>query len=124
MRRQIMKQLGSLRLGDLVFVEWSDASIGKSLHSGAIDVPVYSYGLFLGCLGEKRKHIILAQNSFRYANGLYDIDYTAIPLDWSVKIISVKAKQVDEETAGCLVRSFLQGHARRLKRRIHNHERV
>ncbi len=120
--KALAQQLKGLRLGDLIHVQWCDASIGKSLQSGSIDVPVYSYGVYLGCLGEKRKHIVLAQNSFKYANGLYDIDYTAIPLDWSAKISVIKACQVDEETSNCLLRSFLQGHARTLKRRIRNHD--
>jgi len=103
-------------------MQWSDASIGKSLQSGCIDVPVYSYGLYLGCLGEKKKHLILAQNSFRYANGFYDIDYTAIPVDWSLQIRVIKQGEVNEDTANALLRSFLQGNSRTLKRRLRNHD--
>ncbi len=119
--KALAQQLNSLHLGDLIQVQWCDASVGKSLQGGSIDVPVDSYGIYISCLGEKRKHIILAQNSFKYANGLYDIDYTAIPLAWSVKVSVIKPCQVDEETANCLLRSLLQGHARTLKRRIKNH---
>jgi hypothetical protein len=54
---------------------WTDASIGKtSTNGGVIDVPVRSWGIFVGVFG-KRKHIIFAQNSFRYAEGLLDLDY-------------------------------------------------
>ena len=82
------KQLNSLKLGDLIKVDWSDASIGKSLSGGlhGIDVPVQSWGIFIGVLGEKSKHIVLAQNNFRYADGLYDIDYTAIPVSWAISV--------------------------------------
>jgi hypothetical protein len=39
---------------------WTDASIGKtSTNGGVIDVPVQSWGIFVGVFG-KRKHIILA----------------------------------------------------------------
>jgi len=56
-------------------VEWSDASVGKSLGSGvAVDVPVRSWGVFIGVLGEKNKHIVLAQNSFRYSSGVLVTD--------------------------------------------------
>lgn len=70
-----------LSLSDLVRVDWFDASIGKSLSGGVggIDVPVCSRGVFVGVLGENDKHIILAQNSFRYGGNLYDIDYRAVP---------------------------------------------
>ena len=122
MNKQLLKLISELKVGDLIHVQWSDASIGKSLQSGSIDVPVYSYGLYLGCLGDKKKHIILAQNSFRYANGFYDIDYTAIPVDWSLHIRVVKQGEVDEETANSLLRSFLQGNNRTLKRRLRNHD--
>jgi len=40
----------------------------------------------IGVLGQKNKHIILAQNNFRCADGLYDIDYTAIPVGWTEKL--------------------------------------
>jgi len=81
LRKQVLNQLENLSPGCLVCVEWSDASVGKSLGSGvAVDVSVKSWGVFIGVLGEKNKHIVLAQNSFRYSNSLFDIDYTAIPL--------------------------------------------
>ena len=83
--KEIINQIKNLATGDLVLIEWSDASIGKSLSNGVngIDVPVKSWGIFIGELGQKRKHIILAQNCFRYSDGLYDIDYTAVPLPWT-----------------------------------------
>jgi hypothetical protein len=70
--KEVVKQVKGLTLGDLVKVEWYDASIGKSLSGGlnGIDVPVTSWGIFIGLLGQKNKHIILAQNNFRYADGL------------------------------------------------------
>jgi hypothetical protein len=108
--RQIISQLKTVRLGDLCLVEWHDASIGKSLRGGgaqSIDVPVSSFGVFIGLLGEHRKHIVLAQNNFRYASGLYDIDYTAIPVPWACKISVLVKGQVEAETARQLLQSFL-----------------
>ena len=51
----VLNQVKDLHPGDLVKVEWFDASIGKSLSGGlnGIDVPVQSWGIFLGVLGEK-----------------------------------------------------------------------
>jgi len=86
--KEVDKQIKDLHPGDLVKIEWFDASVGKSLSGGlaGIDVPVKSWGIYIGLLGQKNKHIILAQNNFQYADGLYDIDYTAIPTSWTTKI--------------------------------------
>ena len=66
MRGNLKKTLEQLVSGDLVCVEWCDASMGKSSGSGAaIDVLVKSWGIFVGLFGEKNRHIVLAQNSFR-----------------------------------------------------------
>ena len=124
MNKQVLKQLKSLQPGDLVKVSWLDASIGKSLVGGPIDVPVYSYGVYLGLLGKKSKHVILAQNTFRYSDKIFDIDYTAIPAGWGISVTVLKAGEVDPDTARALLSSFLQGRSRTLKRRKTNHARM
>jgi hypothetical protein len=88
-----------------------DASIGKSLSGGlnGIDVPVTSWGIFIGLLGQKNKHIILAQNNFRYADGLYDIDYTAVPASWATNITIIAKNHIPPENAKQLLNSFLIG---------------
>ena len=90
-------------------VEWCDASIGKSLSNGVsgIDVPVKSWGVFIGLLGQKTKHVILAQNCFRYSDGLYDIDYTAVPVPWTTNATVIAKSQVEAEEAKDLLNSFL-----------------
>jgi hypothetical protein len=128
MKKQVLKQIKSLQLGDLVRIEWFDASIGKS-SAGAIDVPVRSWGIYIGILGDLNKHIILAQNNFRYMDGLYDIDYTAIPLAWTVKATVLNKNEVSLEEAKLLLRCFLSGRRRSLYRRIRqkrvtNHEQL
>jgi hypothetical protein len=108
-----------------VRAEWFDASVGKSLSSGgAIDVPVKSWGVYLGVLGEKNKHIILAQNTFRYTEQIFDIDFTAIPLSWATTITVVNTSEVSNDEAKTLLNSFLSGRCRTLKRRVVNHERL
>lgn len=82
--KQVLKALENVSPGDLIAVEWCDASVGESSGSGmAIDAPVKSWGIFVGLIGDRVKHIVLSQNSFRYADGLYDLDYTAIPIGWA-----------------------------------------
>jgi len=123
MNKQVLKQINALRPGALIRVEWYDASIGKSLSSGGtIDVPVKSWGIYIAVLGERNKHIILAQNNFRYTDGLYDIDYTAIPLTWALTVKVINSSEVSVEEAKTLLNSFLQGRCRALKRRVKNHE--
>lgn len=129
--KHVLKQIRDLQPGDLVRVEWFDASIGKSLSGGlaGIDVPVKSWGIFIGLLGQKNKHIILAQNNFRYADGLYDIDYTAIPLAWAVNIQAIAKNHVQPHEAKQLLNSFLMGGRRTLPKRtrqqkVMNHEKL
>ena len=129
--KEVVKQVKALNIGDLVKVDWFDASIGKSLSGGlnGIDVPVTSWGIFLGVLGKKNRHIILAQNNFRYADGLYDIDYTAIPTAWTTNITAIAKNHVPPTEAKQLLNSFLTGGKRTARKRIKqqkvkNHERL
>jgi hypothetical protein len=129
--KEVAKQVKGLSLGDLVKVDWFDASIGKSLSGGlnGIDVPVVSWGVFIGVLGQKNKHIILAQNNFRYADGLYDIDYTAVPTVWATNITIIAKNHIQTKEAKQLLHSFLIGgkqHTQRNKKqqKVTNHERL
>jgi len=125
MKRKVADEIKKLSVGDLIRVEWGDASVGKSLACGtSVDVPVVSWGIYIGVLGDKKKHIIIAQNNFRYADGLYDLDYTAIPLDWSMNVIVIVKNHIEREEARLLLRSFLEGGRRTFssrKQRIRNH---
>ena len=129
--RKVLNQIKDLAPGDLVFVSWFDASTGKSLSGGlaGIDVPVSSWGIFIGLLGQKNKHLILAQNNFHYADGFYDIDYTAIPLSWTASVTIVEKHHVLSEEAQSLVSSFLMAGGRRRvpkrkrQQKVVNHER-
>ena len=68
LNKKVLKQLSELQLGDLVGVTWLDASKGrletvekmhKSGASGAeIDLPVTSYGAYLGAFGKIAKHTL------------------------------------------------------------------
>lgn len=118
--KEILNQIKGLVAGDLVCVEWYDASIGKSLSNGlsGIDVPVKSWGVFIGILGEKNKHIILAQNCFRYSDGLYDIDYTAVPVPWTTSVTAIIKNHVCPEESKHLLNSFLLNEKRSFKRSV------
>jgi len=129
-KKGLKKVFSELRPGDLVCVEWCDASVGKSSGSGvSIDVPVKSWGVYVGVFGERAKHIVLAQNSFRYSDGLYDLDYTAIPASWALDLVVITKSHLPENVAKSLVNSFLLGgrrafnHQRTIQRRASIHER-
>jgi len=125
-KRTLKKQLDALTLGDLICVEWSDASIGKSLGSGMnVDVPVKSWGIYIGILGKHQKHIIISQNHFQYSNGLFDLDYTAIPLTWAVNVKIIDKNHVGKEEAEQLFTSFLRGGRRTFRhkqQKVRNHD--
>ena len=130
-RNELKKIFDDLRPGDLVCVEWCDASVGKSSGSGvSIDVPVKSWGIYVGLFGERTKHIVLAQNSFRYSDGLFDLDYTAVPASWTLDVVVVAKSHLSEQVAKSLVNSFLLGghrafkHQRTFQRRASTHERL
>jgi hypothetical protein len=117
MESDLKKIVESLGLGDLVCCSWSDASVGKSSSSGlALEVPVSSWGIYVGLIGEKIKHIVLAQNSFCYSEGAFDLDYTAIPLVWTVEVKVLIKGHVPKEVTFELIKSFMQGGRRALYR--------
>ncbi len=105
--KAVLKELEACKPGDLISVSWFDASVGKTSNSGgSIDVPVLSWGIFLGLIGSRMKHIILAQNSYRFLDGIYDLDYTAIPVGWALKVTCLQSGHLPEKVADDLVRCF------------------
>lgn len=117
MSKQILILLENVKPGDLIAVDWCDASVGKSSGSGmTIDVPVKSWGIFVGLIGDRVKHIVIAQNSFRYADGLFDLDYTAIPVGWALGVLVLVKEHIPIESASRLVNSFMMGGHRTMNR--------
>lgn len=112
MSKEVLKQIKSLQLGDLVRVEWFDASIGRSRARSTIDIPVKSWGVFLGVFGEKNKQIIIAQNNFRYTDTIYDSDYTAVPLTWTLNVIVIEKRHLSADEAQNVLNSFISGKRR------------
>jgi hypothetical protein len=109
--------LENVNPGDLISIDWCDASVGKSSGSGmTIDVPVKSWGIYVGLIGDRVKHIVIAQNSFRYADGLFDLDYTAIPASWTLGVSTLVKEHIPKEVAVKLVNSFMMGGHRAFNR--------
>jgi hypothetical protein len=108
MSKEVLKVLENAKGGALICVDWCDASTGKSsLNGGIIDVPVKSWGVYLGLIGSRIKHIILAQNSFRFTEAMFDMDYTAIPVGWVLDVRVIEQGHLPEQVVADLVRSFV-----------------
>ncbi|MCW4018007.1 MAG: hypothetical protein NWF00_04925 [Candidatus Bathyarchaeota archaeon] len=108
MNKQILKTLESCKPGDLISVDWCDASAGKSSQNGGmIDVPVRSWGVYLGLMGVRAKQIVLAQNSFRYVGSVYDLDYTAIPVGMALEVQCIQVGHLPKAVVDNLLRSFV-----------------
>ena len=105
--KQDFKLLEDVKPGDLISVDWCDASTGKSsMNGGAVDVPVQSWGIFLGVIAGRVQHIILAQNSFSFTETVFDLDYTSIPVGWTVGVKILVRANVNREIADCMIHSF------------------
>ena len=124
----MFKQLGELHLGDLVEVTWLDASkarletVEEMRESGAsgaeIDIPVTSYGVYVGVFGKNAKHIVLVASQWLYVQGYGQIDCTIIPVGTVENIRVLLPKLMDVENVRVCQQAFIHGRARRLMRRI------
>jgi len=128
---QLARQMKSLRPGDLIYVEWFDASSGPAILPGdlEIDVLVQSWGIYLGVFGRRSRLIVIAQNTFQFTDTLFDMDYTAIPVSWAVKVQVVAERFLPADIAQNLINSFISGKRRTamqkmVQRRCINSERL
>jgi len=63
-----------LAFGDLIIVNWMDASEGTSpIDKGKWDTPVHSVGYFLGIKGKRIKHIVIAKEIVQNVNFHYNV---------------------------------------------------
>jgi len=128
MSKKVIKQLSKLQLGDLIEVTWLDASRGKletveelreAGASGAeIDLPVTSYGVYIGAFGKIAKHITLVASQWLFVQGYGQIDCTIIPVGTVENIRVLLPKLMDVENVRVCQQAFIHGRARRLMRRI------
>jgi hypothetical protein len=115
-------------LGDLIQVKWVDASRGKletvqelreAGASGAeIDLPVVTYGVYIGVFGKIAKHIVVVASQWLYSEGYGQIDCTIIPLGIIQNITVLKPKVMNAKNVRVCQQAFIHGRARRLLRRI------
>ena len=122
-----MVNIKDLRLGDLIRLEWNDASKGearvsKNGESGVqFDIPVTSWGVFLGIVGRKTKHVVLLRDCFEMsaAMGVYDVDFNVVPLGMISNLAILKRAELERDVAALLQTAFLRARIRKQKGRAH-----
>jgi hypothetical protein len=122
------RELRLPQLGDLIQVTWVDASRGKLetveelREAGAggaeIDLPVVTYGVYIGVFGKIAKHIVVVASQWLYSEGYGQIDCTIIPLGIIQNITVLKPKVMNAKNVRVCQQAFIHGRARRLLRRI------
>jgi len=125
-KKSLEKQLQRLQLGDLIEVTWLDASRGKLetveelREAGAagaeIDLPVTSYGVYIGAFGKRAKHIVLVASQWLFSQGYGQIDCTIIPVGTVEKIRVLLPKLMEAEDVRVCQQAFIHGRARRMRR--------
>jgi hypothetical protein len=126
--KKVLKQLSELQLGDLIEVTWLDASRGRletveelreaGVPGAEIDLPVISYGVYIGTFGKIAKHIVLVASQWLFAQRYGQIDCTIIPVGTVENINVLKPKLMDAKNVHVCQQAFIHGRARRLMRRI------
>jgi len=125
--REVRKQIRGLQLGDLIRVRWFDACKGEvrideqSEDAGVqFDIPVTSWGVFLGLVGEKTKHVLLIRDHFQMnaMSGVYDIDFNVIPIGMIHAIEVLKRSELEPNVAKLLQQAFLKARTTKRKGRI------
>ncbi|RLI46333.1 hypothetical protein DRO69_03345 [Candidatus Bathyarchaeota archaeon] len=125
-KREVLKQIKTLQLGDLVEVFWHDASKGEaridqqSEDATQFDVPVRSVGYFLGIAGRKTKHLIMIRDVFELnsAQRVYDVDFNSVPIGMICKIRVALEGALDQNMAVSLKKAFLKVRVRKRRGRI------
>ena len=125
--RKVRKQIKCLQLGDLIRVRWFDACKGearidKQSEEAKVqfDSPVTSWGVFLGVVGEKTKHVLLIRDHFQMSasSSVYDIDFSVIPIGMIHAIEVLKRSELEPHVAELLQQAFLKARTSRRKGRI------
>lgn len=125
--REVRKQIKGLQLGDLIRVRWFDACKGEARIDEQseeakvqFDIPVTSWGVFLGVVGEKTKHVLLIRDHFQMnaALGVYDIDFNVVPIGMIQAVEVLKQGELEPQVAKLLQQAFLKARTNKRKGRI------
>jgi len=128
-KREVLKQIKTLQLGDLVEVFWHDASKGEARidqqaeDTTQFDIPVRSAGYFLGIAGKKTKHLIMIRDVFtlNLTQKVYDVDFNSVPTGMICKITVAVQEALGQDMAVSLKKAFLNARVRKRRGRITVH---
>jgi hypothetical protein len=100
MKEEVLKQIETLKFGDLVIVDWYDHTkrelrLGKKRRGKMVlDLPVTSFGCFIAIAGEEIQHLIILRDVFRWVQqGDFDVDIASVMVP-AIKCIRVVGKAV------------------------------
>jgi hypothetical protein len=95
----VSEVIDSLKFGDLIEVEWLDASEAKgsfvSERGSGFDTPVRSVGYFLGLKGKRTRHVVIAKEIIDDAKAYH---YNVIPVGMIEGITVLARDRLDPET--------------------------
>jgi hypothetical protein len=95
----VSETIDSLQFGDLIEVEWLDASESTGRFTGerhsGFDTPVRSVGYFLGLKGKRTKHVVIAKEIINNAKAYH---YNVIPIGMIEGITVLAKDRLDPET--------------------------
>jgi len=124
----VLKQLATVNPGDLVMVEWLDASRGKietitggfegGIPGALVDCPVFSYGVYLGLFGARSKHIVLLASLWHHTGEIGQVDTTIIPLGITEKVAVISRGVMEVENVHLSQAAFIQGRSHHYLRRF------
>jgi len=126
-KRAVLRQIKALQLGDLIRVRWFDACKGEARIDEQseesrvqFDIPVTSWGVFLGVVGEKTKHVLLIRDHFQMnaSMGVYDVDFSVVPIGMINAIEVLKPSELESGVAKLLQQAFLKARTNKRKGRI------
>jgi hypothetical protein len=130
MSKQILKNLENVKPGDLICVDWLDASRGRietmrqlrevGSPGAVIDSPVKSYGVFIGLFGKRSKHIVLVASLwvFTAVADYGQVDSTIIPVGCVETVHTIQGEVLDLERVKLCMSAFLQGRCYHYHRRF------
>jgi len=113
-KKQIVKKVKALQLGDLVEIFWLDASKGEARIQKKVkaktqfDIPVQSTGYFIGISGQKTKHVILVRDAFQLSSDVYDIDWNCVPIGMIYETNVARPSALNPQLATNLQKVFLE----------------
>lgn len=130
MSKAVLKALEQVKPGDLICVDWLDASRGKietvrelrevGVPGAVIDSPVKSYGVFIGLFGKRSKHIVMVASLwvFTAVADYGQVDTTIIPVGTVENVCVVQHAILDVDRVRLCQAAFMMGRCHHYLRRF------